>query len=101
MMALQIIFMMNVYRVHLIPVLMIVIAMPVDVVVHLDGVNMLIANGVWKPHALLLTGDYFLSKKQHEKAKDFYMQILSLKDINKQQEFYDHAKTQFMLIGNE
>jgi len=56
---------------------------------------------VWKPHALLLTGDYFLSKKQHEKAKDFYMQILSLKDINKQQEFYDHARSKLKLITNQ
>ena len=35
----------------------------------------------WKPHALLLLGDYFLSKREKQKAKDFYSQILKL-EIN-------------------
>ena len=35
----------------------------------------------WKPHALLLLGDYFLSKGEKQKAKDFYSQILKL-EIN-------------------
>ena len=37
----------------------------------------------WKPHSLLLMGDYFLSKGEKEKAKDFYFQILSSKKINR------------------
>lgn len=37
----------------------------------------------WKPHALLLIGDYFLSRNENEKAKDFYSQILNLKKNNK------------------
>lgn len=35
------------------------------------------SKSIWKPHSLLLLGDYFLSKGEKEKAKDFFMQILS------------------------
>ena len=34
------------------------------------------SDSVWKPHALLLLGDYFLSKGKNQKARDFYTQIL-------------------------
>lgn len=37
----------------------------------------------WKPHSLLLLGDYFLSKGEKQKAKDFYSQILTSQKINK------------------
>ena len=37
----------------------------------------------WKPHALLLLGDYFLFKGEKQKAKDFYIQITSIKNISK------------------
>ncbi len=33
----------------------------------------------WKPHALLLIGDYFISKKENLKAKEFYKEIMLLK----------------------
>ena len=36
---------------------------------------------LWRPHALLLLGDYFVSKREKQKAKDFYSQILKL-EIN-------------------
>ena len=32
-------------------------------------------NTLWKPHALLLLGDYFVFKKEYLKAKEFYIQI--------------------------
>jgi len=54
---------------------------------------------IWKPHALLLIGDYFVSKKQNSKAKEFYIQILSLKNLNN--EFYDQARSQLALIAND
>ena len=54
---------------------------------------------VWKPHALLLLGDYFVSKKEYLKAKEFYMKILSLKNLNK--EFYNQARSQLVLIAND
>ena len=54
---------------------------------------------LWKPHALLLIGDYFVSKKEYSKAKEFYMQILSLKNLHK--EFYDQARSKLVLIIND
>ena len=47
---------------------------------------------VWKPHALLLLGDFYLSKGEKIKAKEFYNEILSLKDLDK--EFYKRASMQ-------
>ena len=37
----------------------------------------------WKPHSLLLLGDYFLFKGEKKKAKDFYSQILTSRITNK------------------
>ena len=54
---------------------------------------------LWKPHALLLLGDYFVSKKEYLKAKEFYMQILSLKNLHK--ELYEQARSQLVLITND
>ena len=54
---------------------------------------------LWKPHALLLLGDFFLAKNEKLKAKQFYNQILSIKNIQK--EFYDQARSQLILIGND
>ena len=54
---------------------------------------------VWKPHALLLLGDYFTSKKEYLKAKEFYIQILSLKNLHK--ELYSQAESQLILITND
>jgi predicted negative regulator of RcsB-dependent stress response len=36
----------------------------------------------WKPHSLLLLGDYFLFKGEKQKAKDFYSQILISQKTN-------------------
>ena len=36
----------------------------------------------WKPHSLLLLGDYFLSKGEKQKAKEFYSQILQSDKTN-------------------
>ena len=56
-------------------------------------------NTLWKPHALLLLGDYFSSKKQYLKAKEFYVQILSLPNLN--MELYEQARSQLLLITND
>ena len=56
-------------------------------------------NTLWKPHALLLLGDYFASKKQYLKAKEFYVQILSLQNLNI--ELYEQARSQLLLIAND
>jgi len=54
---------------------------------------------LWKPHALLLAGDYFASKNENVKAKDFYIQILSIKNLEKY--LYDQAIYQLSLITND
>jgi len=56
-------------------------------------------DNVWKPHALLLMGDYFFSKKEYIKSKEFYNQILSLKNLQKN--FYFEANSRLALIKNE
>ena len=56
-------------------------------------------NTLWKPHALLLLGDYFVSRKQYLKAKEFYVQILSLQNLN--MELYEQARSQLLLITND
>ena len=66
----------------------------------LDAVKPLInTETVWKPHALLLLGDYFASKKEYLKAKEFYVQVLSLKNLHK--EIYNHARSQLIFIIND
>ena len=54
---------------------------------------------LWKPHALLLLGDYFVSKKEYLKAKEFYTQILSLRGLHK--ELYEQARSQLVFITND
>jgi len=54
---------------------------------------------LWKPHALLLLGDYFSSKNEYIKAKEFYTKILSLKDLNR--ELYNQARSRLILIAND
>ena len=51
---------------------------------------------LWKPHALLLLGDFFAYKGEYLKAEEFYLKILSLKGLSK--DFYDQAKSQLILI---
>ena len=56
-------------------------------------------NSLWKAHALILLGDYFVSKKENLKAKDFYTQVLSLKNLEKG--LYDKAISQLKLINHD
>jgi len=56
-------------------------------------------NSIWKPHALLLMGDYFVSKGENIKAIEFYQQILTISNL--QQEIYDLAKSKLIAIANE
>ena len=66
----------------------------------LEAVNPLInTKSLWKPHALLLLGDYFFSKQEYLKAKEFYVRILTLKDLHK--ELYEQARSQLTLIKND
>ena len=54
---------------------------------------------LWKPHALLLLGDYFMSKGENIKAIEFYQQILTINNLHK--DFYDQAKSQLTIINHE
>ena len=54
---------------------------------------------LWRPHALLLLGDYFASKGEYLKAKEFYTQTLSINNLQK--DLYDQAISQLTLITND
>jgi len=54
---------------------------------------------VWKGHALLLLGDFYFSKKEYIKAKDFYSEILSTENL--QQDLYNQAKSKLVFIAND
>ena len=54
---------------------------------------------LWKPHALLLLGDYFMSKGENIKSREFYQQILSMNNLHK--DLYDQAKSQLAAINHE
>ena len=57
------------------------------------------SNTIWKPHALLLIGDYFSSKNENIKAKEFYNKIFTIKNVSN--DIFNHAKLQIALISNE
>ena len=49
----------------------------------LNMLNPLIkSESVWKPHALYLMAEYFYSKDQKQKSKEFFNQIVSLENSN-------------------
>ena len=54
---------------------------------------------LWKPHALLLLGDYFMSMGENIKAIEFYQQILSINNLHK--DLYDQARSQLVIINYE
>ena len=54
---------------------------------------------MWKPHALLLLGDFFVSKKEYIKAKEFYKKIFSISNL--QQDVYNQAQSRLTFISNE
>ena len=54
---------------------------------------------LWKPHGLILLGDYFVSKGEYIKAKEFYQKIFTIKNLQK--DFYYYASSQLALIANE
>jgi len=53
---------------------------------------------LWKGYALLLVADYYFSKKEFLKSKDFYKQILSTENL--ETEMYYQAKLKLELIEN-
>ena len=56
-------------------------------------------DSLWKAHGFLLIGDYFLSKKEYLKAKEFYTKVFNIKNLHK--DLYDEARSQLNFITNE
>ena len=56
------------------------------------------SDSLWKPHGLMLLGDYFFYQQEFIKSKEFYLKILSLKNL--QTDLYEQAKSQLALIAN-
>ena len=54
---------------------------------------------LWKPHGLLLLGDYFVSKGEHIKAIEFYQKIFTINNLHN--DLYNHARFQLAIISNE
>ena len=40
------------------------------------------SESVWKPHALYLMAEYYFSKNQKQKSKEFFEQIITLENIS-------------------
>ena len=57
------------------------------------------SDSIWKPHALMLLGDYFFYKNNFIKAKEFYNNLLLVKNIN--QELYQRAVSQLGIISGD
>ena len=57
------------------------------------------SNSLWKPHALLLLGDYFFSKNEILKSKEFFIQVLKITDPNSS--LYERATHQLLKISND
>ena len=55
------------------------------------------SDSLWKPHALILLGEYFLAKNQNQKAKEFFNQILNIENTNEQLKI--EAKKRLINIG--
>ena len=64
-----------------------------------DSKLLLNTNTLWKPHVLLLLGDYFVSKNENLKATEFYTQIFSINNLHK--DLYDQAKLKLASISND
>ena len=55
------------------------------------------SDSLWKPHALILLGEYFLAKNQNQKAKEFFNQILNIENTNEKLKI--EAKKRLINIG--
>ena len=57
------------------------------------------SDSLWKPHALLLLGNYYFFKDEHVKSRQMYNTILTIKNL--QQDIYNQTVSQLSLIANE
>ena len=51
----------------------------------------------WKPHGLLLLGDYYVSKREYIKAIEFYQKIFTINNLHN--DLYNHARYQLAIIS--
>ena len=67
----------------------------------LEETKVLLNDGesIWKANALLLMGDFYFAKDEYIKAKDFYVQILSIKNL--QSDLYEQAKSKLLFMAND
>jgi predicted negative regulator of RcsB-dependent stress response len=66
----------------------------------LEFSKLLINNeSIWKPHILILLGDYFTSKGEYIKAIEFYQKIFTISNLHN--DIYEHAQSQLAVISNE
>ncbi len=54
---------------------------------------------VWRAHVLLLLGDFYFSRKEYIKAKDFYIQTLSIKNLHP--DLYVQANSRLAFIADD
>ena len=57
------------------------------------------SNSLWKIHALLLIGDFYVSNSEYTKAKEFYAQILSIKNLN--DDVYRAVRSKLEITAND
>ena len=66
----------------------------------LESINPLLnTETFWKPHGLLLLGDYFVSKGEYIKAIEFYQKIFIINNLHN--DLYNHARSQLSIITND
>ena len=73
----------------------------VDELKLLEEIKPLLYNegSVWRAHALLLLGDFYFSRKEYIKAKDFYIQTLSIKNLHP--DLYVQANSRLAFIADD
>jgi len=57
------------------------------------------SNSLWKIHALLLIGDFYVSNSEYTKAKEFYAQILSIENLNN--DVYRAVRSKLEITAND
>lgn len=72
----------------------------VDEIELLKTLKPILANdNLWRPHALILLGDYFVSKNEYIKAIEFYQDIFLIPNLTP--DLYNYARSQLIIISNE
>jgi len=64
-----------------------------------DTKTLIQTESIWRAHALLLLGDFFYSKSEFIKSKEFYNEVLSTKELH--ESLYNQAKSKLLLIKND